>query len=51
MHATFTNSKPEVIVAYFIDAVTELGGCPKILRSDWYRECACQRITVFFALK
>ncbi|XP_034552285.1 uncharacterized protein LOC117821856 [Notolabrus celidotus] len=34
MHANFTNSKPEVIAAYYIGAVSEHGGCPKIIRSD-----------------
>ncbi|KAG2467481.1 PPR21 phosphatase, partial [Polypterus senegalus] len=29
-----TNSKPEVVAGYFISAVIELGGCPKIIRSD-----------------
>ncbi|XP_008282990.1 uncharacterized protein LOC103359432 isoform X2 [Stegastes partitus] len=34
MQANFTNSKPEVVAAYFINAVSECGGCPKIIRSD-----------------
>ncbi|XP_039596017.1 uncharacterized protein LOC120543149 [Polypterus senegalus] len=34
MQANVTNSKPEVVAGYFISAVIELGGCPKIIRSD-----------------
>lgn len=34
MQANYTNSKPEVVAAYFINAVNKQGGCPKLLRSD-----------------
>ena len=34
MQANVTNSKPDVVAAYFIGAVSERGGCPKIMRSD-----------------
>jgi len=34
MQANITNSKPEVVATYFIGAVSEQGGCPKIMRSD-----------------
>ncbi|XP_063063721.1 uncharacterized protein LOC134456267 [Engraulis encrasicolus] len=34
MEANSTNSNPCVIAAYFTQAVSKLGGCPKILRSD-----------------
>jgi hypothetical protein len=34
MQANSSNSNPKVIAAYFVNAVTELGGCPKIIRSD-----------------
>lgn len=34
MQANITNSKPEVVAAYFIGAVSERGGCRKKMRSD-----------------
>lgn len=34
MQANSSNSNPKIIAAYFINAVTELGGCPKIIQSD-----------------
>ncbi|XP_055045258.2 uncharacterized protein [Misgurnus anguillicaudatus] len=34
MQANSSNSNPKVIAAYFMNAVTGPGGCPKIIRSD-----------------
>ena len=51
MQANVTNSKPQVVAAYFVTAVSEWGGCPKIIRSDlgMCTECACEQHPVLSA--
>ncbi|XP_041931226.1 uncharacterized protein LOC121694889 isoform X2 [Alosa sapidissima] len=49
MKANSTNSNPCVIAAYYVEAVTKLGGCSKILRSDRGTENVhANRLQMFF---
>ena len=34
MHANYTASDPKVVGGYFMNAVSDLGGCPKTVRGD-----------------
>ncbi|KAL5013785.1 hypothetical protein ScPMuIL_008055 [Solemya velum] len=43
MEASYTNSDPKVVGGYFLNAVSERGGCPRTVRADMGTENGCVR--------